>query len=110
MARSIPGTRCSSPSSNRSTTSLKPETTEKASVADSKIGFEVVAGGAAARMVIGEVDLDLLYDRLMTAEAELGRVVNVTVFTTPEWASDDSGFVRHVRKQPVVRLIGPGDD
>ena len=75
-----------------------------------EIGFEVVAGGAAARMVIGEVDLDLLYDRLMTAEAELGRVVNVTVFTTREWTSDDSGFVRHVRKQPVVRLIGPGDD
>lgn len=61
-------------------------------------------------MVIGEVDLDLLYDRLLTAEAELGRVVNVTVFTTQEWASDDSGFVRHVREQPVVRLIGSGDD
>ncbi|MCH8992669.1 MAG: RHS repeat-associated core domain-containing protein [Acidobacteria bacterium] len=39
-----------------------------------------------------------------------GEGFDVTVFTTPEWASDDSGFVRHVREQPVVRLIGPGDD
>ncbi len=61
-------------------------------------------------MVIGEVDLDLLYDRLQAAEAELGRLVNVTVFTTQEWASDDSGFVRHVREQPVVRLSSQSDD
>ena len=68
MARSIPGTRCSSPSSNRSTTSLKPETTEKASVADSKIGFEVVAGGAAARSARASKPATLLDDVASAAE------------------------------------------
>jgi predicted nucleotidyltransferase len=61
-------------------------------------------------MVIGEVDLDQLYERLREAEAELGRPVNVNVFTATEWATDDSGFAREVKSQPVVPLLSADDD
>jgi predicted nucleotidyltransferase len=61
-------------------------------------------------MVIGEVDLDQLYERLRDAESELGRPVNVNVFTATEWATDDSGFAREVKSRPVVPLLSADND
>lgn len=55
-------------------------------------------------MVIGDPDVDALYDSLRDVELRLGLPVNATLRTPEEWLTDDSGFAERVRAQPTIRL------
>lgn len=61
-------------------------------------------------MVVGAVDVDEVYEVLREVEEQIGRPVNPTILTAAEWVEDRSGFARHVRDQPQIRLIGGLDD
>lgn len=56
-------------------------------------------------MVIGEVDLDEVYEACRTAEEIAGLPVNPTIFTRTEWDSDRSGFALEVRSGPMIQLV-----
>lgn len=61
-------------------------------------------------MVVGTVDLDVLYEHLRAVESDLGRPLNLTVYTRDEWDADERGFARQVRAQPRIDLGGSADD
>ena len=56
-------------------------------------------------MVIGEPDVDAVYDAAARVEEAVHRPVNPTVLTRPE-AERDSGFLEHVFANPTVPIIG----
>lgn len=57
-------------------------------------------------MVLGTPDIQAVYEVARRAEKELGIPVNPTVFTTREWASDQTGFAQQVRAGSRVTVIG----
>lgn len=56
-------------------------------------------------MVIGDPDVEAIYDACRRVEQRVGRPVNPTVLTDAEFAAD-SGFLRTVRSGPTVPIIG----
>ncbi len=56
-------------------------------------------------MILGEPDLDQVYEVVADVEAEIGRPVNVNVFTEAEWTDHDSGFAKSVKAAPQIELI-----
>lgn len=60
-------------------------------------------------LVVGNPDLDEVYDAIRRAEGVLRREVNVTTVTPERWAAVDDPFVSTVRARPWVDLqIGTG--
>lgn len=55
-------------------------------------------------LVVGRPDVDTVDDRARAAEQRLHREVNPTVLSPHEWASEAKGFVRELRRQPLVRV------
>ncbi len=56
-------------------------------------------------MVLGEPDVDAVYEACARAEAAVRRPVNPTILTPEEFAAP-SGFLDNVRSGPVVAVIG----
>ena len=56
-------------------------------------------------MVLGEPDVDAVYDACARTEAAVHRPVNPTILTPEEFAAA-SGFVDNVRSGPAVAVIG----
>ncbi|CAN5361870.1 ArsR family transcriptional regulator [soil metagenome] len=56
-------------------------------------------------MVIGNPDLNDVYDACSRVEQSVGRPVNVTILTPAEFDSS-SGFLDSVRSSPTVAIIG----
>ena len=56
-------------------------------------------------MVIGDPDVDALYDRLREVETRLGLPVNATLRTPQEWLADDSGFAERVRNSATIPVL-----
>ncbi len=56
-------------------------------------------------LVVGTADEDDLYDIARTAEARLGREVNIRRLSREEWASSkDDPFLQTIKARPLVRL------
>jgi len=55
-------------------------------------------------VVIGDPDLDRLYDACREAGTILGQEVNPVTLTPDEWTARRSGFVRELRAGPLVRI------
>ena len=55
-------------------------------------------------MVIGDVDVAGVRSAADAASRRLGRDVNVTVLTREEWERADTGFLTHLKTQPLVTL------
>lgn len=55
-------------------------------------------------VIIGEPDVDDVYNACREAGAELGQEVNPVVLSPDEWKARRSGFVRQVRNGPLVAL------
>lgn len=53
-------------------------------------------------IVIGEPDVDRIYDACRRAGAILGQEVNPVILMQEEWENGTSGFVRDVRSGPLV--------
>lgn len=63
-------------------------------------------------MVIGEVDLEDLSSAVSALEADLGRPVNVVIYSLQEWKSKlkkEDPFATNVRKEPKLMLVGSED-
>lgn len=56
-------------------------------------------------MVLGEPDVDAVYEACTRVEAEVHRPVNPTILTPEEFAAS-SGFLDNVRSGPTVAVIG----
>lgn len=56
-------------------------------------------------MVLGEPDVDAVYEACTRVEAAVRRPVNPTILTSEEFAAS-SGFLDNVRSGPVVAVIG----
>lgn len=56
-------------------------------------------------MVVGEPDAGAVYDACGRVEQLVGRPVNPTIVTAEE-LSRDSGFLEHVRANPIIQVIG----
>lgn len=56
-------------------------------------------------MVIGAPDVDAVYQACARVEKRVGRPVNPTILSENEYA-EDSGFLRHVRENPTVLVVG----
>jgi predicted nucleotidyltransferase len=57
-------------------------------------------------VLIGEPDIDAVYEACREASAILGQEVNPVVLMPAEWRSNRSGFVRELRKGTLVALTG----
>jgi predicted nucleotidyltransferase len=57
-------------------------------------------------VVIGQPDVDAVYEACREASAILGQEVNPVVLTPAEWRSDRSAFVQELRKGTLVALTG----
>ena len=57
-------------------------------------------------VVIGQPDVDAVYEACREAGAILGQEVNPVVLTPTEWRSSRSGFVQELRKGTLVVLRG----
>jgi hypothetical protein len=57
-------------------------------------------------VVIGQPDVDAVYDACGQASVILGQEVNPVVLTPAEWRSKRSGFVQELRKGALVELAG----
>lgn len=57
-------------------------------------------------LVIGRPSRDSLYEAARRAERRLGRPVNVTVRSKASWQSAEDGFVKEVRRSPLVSVAG----
>lgn len=57
-------------------------------------------------VVIGEPDVDEVYEACREAGRALGQEVNPVIMTPGEWRSRRSGFVREVRAGPLVEVAG----
>jgi hypothetical protein len=56
-------------------------------------------------MILGEPDSDRLHDAVDAVEAQVGREINITIFTRWEWEADDTGFAQTVRSGPRIDLM-----
>lgn len=56
-------------------------------------------------MVVGTPDAAAVYDACQRVEQLVGRSVNPTI-TTHEELSHESGFLEHVRANPIVQVLG----
>jgi predicted nucleotidyltransferase len=56
-------------------------------------------------VIIGEPDVDEVYEVCRAAGAVLGQEVNPVVLTREEWRARRSGFVREVRRGPLVAVV-----
>jgi hypothetical protein len=56
-------------------------------------------------MVLGEPDVDAVYEACAGTEAAAHRPVNPTILTPEEFAAP-SGFLERMRSGPVVAVIG----
>lgn len=55
-------------------------------------------------LVVGEPDLEKLYERCQFAESRLGLEVNPTVVSPATWEDASSSFVRTVPSRPLVEI------
>lgn len=55
-------------------------------------------------MVIGTGDVGEIRAEADSASRTLGRDVNVTVLTTDEWDDSPTGFITHLKSEPLVEL------
>jgi predicted nucleotidyltransferase len=55
-------------------------------------------------VVIGDADVDEIYEACGDASRVLGQEVNPVILTPEEWRSKRSGFIRQVRSGPLVAL------
>lgn len=55
-------------------------------------------------LVIGDPDPDHVYEACRTAEDRIGLVVNATILSLREWESGESGFLRGIRREPMIPL------
>ncbi|MGI8760587.1 MAG: MarR family transcriptional regulator [Jatrophihabitantaceae bacterium] len=55
-------------------------------------------------MVIGDSDVNEIRAEADRASRKLGRDVNVTVLTSDEWDNSRTGFVTHLKSEPLVEL------
>jgi DNA-binding transcriptional ArsR family regulator len=55
-------------------------------------------------MVIGDGNVNEIRTEADRASRKLGRDVNVTVLSTDEWDSSPTGFVTHLKSEPLVEL------
>jgi predicted nucleotidyltransferase len=55
-------------------------------------------------MVIGTADVAEIRTEADSASRKLGRDVNVTVLTPDEWDNSPTGFVAHLKSEPLVEL------
>ncbi|MGI8680321.1 MAG: MarR family transcriptional regulator [Jatrophihabitans sp.] len=55
-------------------------------------------------MVIGDSDVNEIRAEADSASRKLGRDVNVTVLTADEWDNSPTGFVAHLKSEPLVEL------
>ncbi|MDQ2848082.1 MAG: nucleotidyltransferase domain-containing protein [Actinomycetota bacterium] len=55
-------------------------------------------------MVIGDADVAEVRSQADAASRRLGRDVNVTVLTPAEWEHGATGFLTHLKTQPLVSL------
>lgn len=55
-------------------------------------------------MVIGDADVAEVRSEADAASQRLGRDVNVTVLTASEWERGETGFLAHLKTQPLVPL------
>jgi predicted nucleotidyltransferase len=58
-------------------------------------------------MVIGTADVGEVRAEAERASRTLGRDVNVTVLTPEEWGKSPTGFVAHLKSEPLVELDLP---
>jgi hypothetical protein len=56
-------------------------------------------------MVLGDPEVDRVYDAVTEVEAQIGMPVNVSIFTEAEWAKDTTGFAETVRAAPQVEIL-----
>lgn len=56
-------------------------------------------------VIIGEPDVDQVYNACRDAGAELGQEVNPVILTPEEWKARRSGFVRQIRSGSLVSLM-----
>lgn len=56
-------------------------------------------------MVVGEPDAAAVYDACSRVEQLVGRPVNPTIVTAAEFGRD-SGFLEHVRSNPIIPILG----
>ncbi len=56
--------------------------------------------------MIGQPDVDAVYEACQEATAILGQEVNPVVLTPAEWRSSRSGFVKGLRRGTLVALTG----
>lgn len=59
-------------------------------------------------MVIGTGDVADIRARADNASRKLARDVNVSVLTPEEWESNETGFIAHLKSEPLVELDLPG--
>lgn len=75
------------------------------SFAARSVGVDGIAPNDIDVMVVGDPDISLIYDACRRVEGQVGRPVNPTVLTDVEF-TQDSGFLRSIRANPVVPIIG----
>ncbi len=61
-------------------------------------------------VIIGEPDVDQVYNACREAGAALGQEVNPVILTPEDWKARRSGFVRQVRSGPLVPLMSEAAD
>jgi len=57
-------------------------------------------------VVIGEPDVDAVYETCREAGVALGQEVNPVILTPEEWQGRGSGFIRDVLSGPLVKVSG----
>lgn len=68
------------------------------------------APGDIDLVVLGRPDRRQLSRLCREASEELGFEVNPTVLSPSDWESDATGFIRSLKDQPLIPLIGKDDD
>ena len=57
-------------------------------------------------LVVGDADLDDVYQACTEVETAVALPINPTVFSIDEWEADESGFARSVGERPSIVLKG----
>ena len=73
------------------------------------LGEEGTAPADLDVLVIGSPSRDEVYEASMRAERRLGREVNATIRSKPSWERGRDGFIRQLRRSPLVRVGGAAD-